>query len=895
MSLTEGQIKAQVRSLRQKSDGGPRAVAIRTTTRWNGPERIEIEGVVHRVAYCHSDLEVRSLLRGGREDGIPVVALCPFESAKLADDVLARFAKRRILSPEPGEQLVSLFEVMGVDPRVLASRQLVNALVEYAPSDGYPPVATGYLDLQTAWSELIHRFLGDRTLASSLARLLESSANPDFVRRFDTFPADVRDAFFKWAAENVDPTFTWVAPLVVAKKLADLIPIGLLLDLLLLDELKGHSDVKVAWARLESWFAGHSVDQAAARSWATAAKGVFGFLRQRSGVNSVIARTLTRLDDILAELRIPELAAASEFSPAGFERRIQSFANALAGSMKTGVDLVKEVPKVSNCLRSLSDHLLATDHAKRVARCEMAVRLTRWLGTTGYGTAAASLDAMVTTYTQVGGFVDWARSIIQEGDEDASLNKAFTALLGRVDSGCAAFEANFAIKVAEWHQIGGQPGASFLPIESTLDHLAGPITGKAPCLLLVMDGMSMAVFRELIGDLTERGKWLETNPEQIAVPSALLATVPSVTEISRRALMRGELKSASKPTEQSAFDSNDRLFALTGGASRPKLFLKGSLQNGDQAGLSEEIKEAVSSKKRRLVAVVLNAIDDHLSGSDQVATRWNLEVIQPLGELLRLAAEAGRTIILTSDHGHILERKTTLKSGVGQGGDRYRLDGGPVVDGEIRIKGNRVSAALGTDEVTAAWSRDIRYAAKKRGYHGGASPQEMVIPLAVLRHLKSDLPPGWQDVSPSPYRPDWWRLTDAGAAPTVVPLPSRPSAKVRNEPDLFDQIQASPSRNAWITQLLEGDVYQEVSRRGVRGTPALPEVTRFLEALVDRNGNVPQEALAEKLGLPFLRLGGYVQNLARIFNVDGYEVLAIESGSVMLNVPLLKKQFGIGE
>ena len=150
--MTEGQIKAQVRAVRRKGEATAGALAIRADKAWSGQERVEIDGVVHRVSFCRSDLEVRNLLRGGLEHGIPVVALCPFETGALAGDVLARLVKRRIHSPQASEQLASLFEVNRVDSRVNSSRELVNALVEHAPSDGYPPVATGFLDLQTAWT-----------------------------------------------------------------------------------------------------------------------------------------------------------------------------------------------------------------------------------------------------------------------------------------------------------------------------------------------------------------------------------------------------------------------------------------------------------------------------------------------------------------------------------------------------------------------------------------------------------------------------------------------------------------------------------------------------------------------------------------------------------------------
>jgi hypothetical protein len=375
-------------------------------------------------------------------------------------------------------------------------------------------------------------------------------------------------------------------------------------------------------------------------------------------------------------------------------------------------------------------------------------------------------------------------------------------------------------------------------------------------------------------------------------PAALLATIPSITEVSRRALFRGKLHPESTPTEQSAFSTNDRLFSLCGGQVRPVLFLKGDLQTSGEAGLALDVKKAIANKKCAVVATVLNAIDDHLSGSDQIAPRWDLDFVRPLRELLQLAAEAGRAIILTSDHGHVLEHQTSLKNGMTNGGDRYRADGGLAGDGEIRVAGKRVQDAIGQAEVTVAWSRRIRYANKKRGYHGGASPLEIVIPLALLVHRNNSTPAGWFEVSPSPFWPDWWRL-DQEPSPIVV-APSV-AAKITAGLDLFAHAAAKERANDWIELLLDGEIYAEQSKLAVRGVQERIRVTLFLESLSSRGGTMPREALAERLGLPLMRLNGLVADLARIFNVDGYDVvnLDVASGTVALNVALLKKQFAL--
>ena len=34
--------------------------------------------------------------------------------------------------------------------------------------------------------------------------------------------------------------------------------------------------------------------------------------------------------------------------------------------------------------------------------------------------------------------------------------------------------------------------------------------------------------------------------------------------------------------------------------------------------------------------------------------------------------------------------------------------------------------------MVAAWSEHVRYATKRVGYHGGVSPQEVLVPIGVL-------------------------------------------------------------------------------------------------------------------------------------------------------------------
>ncbi|MFE9848527.1 hypothetical protein ACFYPN_06895 [Streptomyces sp. NPDC005576] len=72
--------------------------------------------------------------------------------------------------------------------------------------------------------------------------------------------------------------------------------------------------------------------------------------------------------------------------------------------------------------------------------------------------------------------------------------------------------------------------------------------------------------------------------------------------------------------------------------------------------LAPELLLALASDA--VVGVVLNTIDDALdSGQQGQRIAWSLHDVTYLRELLAAARSYGRPVVLTSDHGHVLERE----------------------------------------------------------------------------------------------------------------------------------------------------------------------------------------------------------------------------------------------
>src|SRR6185312_3017861 len=80
----------------------------------------------------------------------------------------------------------------------------------------------------------------------------------------------------------------------------------------------------------------------------------------------------------------------------------------------------------------------------------------------------------------------------------------------------------------------GSAAVDPLPVERILDEVVAPLAAQAPVLLVLLDGMSVAVARELLADVA-RLDWASLGPEGRPVRPGL-AAIPCVTEASRASL-----------------------------------------------------------------------------------------------------------------------------------------------------------------------------------------------------------------------------------------------------------------------------------------------------------------------------------------------------------------------
>ena len=347
------------------------------------------------------------------------------------------------------------------------------------------------------------------------------------------------------------------------------------------------------------------------------------------------------------------------------------------------------------------------------------------------------------------------------------------------------------------------------------------------------------------------------------------------------------------------------------------LYHKGDLTEAGEVGVPAQVFHAIENRQQRVVGVVINAVDDHLTKGEQVRVQWRIRTIKPLQELLSAARTAGRAVILISDHGHVLEHGTTdygPTPGDAQRGhqpanlctqQRWRHHSNAPTDKEVILEGPRV--LLNGGKLIAPWSETVRFSKKDHGYHGGAAAQEVVIPLGVFASPDS-VPDGWQEVAAA--APDWWQEPDAldvdwkqpatRKLPPIVaaPPPQEPGEQGRlfaNEDEALVQNTNEPDALPWLESLLVSPLMASRRRASARLKIDDARLRDILTAMDERGGKLTRTALSKRLGVSMGRVGGIVSVLRRLLNVDGYDVLSVDESSdtIVLNRDYLETQFGL--
>ncbi len=873
-------------------------LGVRARPDWTGPATFTHAATTARVVGCVSALAVREALLERDPAGWLVVLT---DRDDLGDGVLSHLVWHRLRTPDPWDAVREQFAATSLDPALTTapgSRELALGLLESRPTDGWPPAQGGVLTRDHAWTSVARAHLALTGPEVDATAVLTWTTGSTSVARIGDLRKQggnaLTDELLRWMAQRSHAIRTPLLALLRAGDLPDVVPLGLVVGVLVTARASPQPTTaqlaRDGLLRLEPRLGGSVPDEGALLAWAGRSSEVLQTVPPAER-----ERLLARADALLTEVQAGTLAGGSTLLPSGLAVRLEELATVLRASVPehppTPQPVLAAVPlaAVETAWARVAEHSSSAGDLRAQA-FRAAVRLVRWLSLP-VPAAPRTFAALVDRQGADDAWVDSAVNDAAAGVGSADLGRALELVLHAARARRAVHDRQFADALAAHTQddppLAGGVHRGVRHLEEVLATVVLPLARTTPTLFLLLDGMSTGVATEVVADVVARTRdgWVEALLPDATTRSTALAVLPTLTGVSRTSLFCGELRTGSQDTEQKGFAA----LTSAAGVSASPVFHKKPLESSRLGfGVADEVGAALDDTAgRSLVAAVLNTIDDALDRSDPAGIEWGSDAVKHLAPLLERARSAGRTVVLTADHGHVLERRHGHQvSAAATSSSRSRTVAAPATGEEVLVSGRRVL----TDDHRAVLAVDesLRYGPLKAGYHGGASSAEAVVPLIVL--VPGEAPAGSGLVYAPPQEPTWW------AAPAVV-APPVPAAAA---PTLFEIEQAPAPVTAPVHALagsvLKSKPYAAQKKLAGRAAPSDDAMSALLSGLLAHPGQRLSPALAASaLAVPVSRLRGAIPQAQRLLNVEGYAVLRLDADgqTLVLDEALLREQFGV--
>ena len=393
---------------------------------------------------------------------------------------------------------------------------------------------------------------------------------------------------------------------------------------------------------------------------------------------------------------------------------------------------------VINRVPLLKDHLFANQQAAMIKIVtDMAALVSAW------GEQQSVLSELTSA-------TEWAKWYAHQGSHLDLLALRITRALQRGEGDKAAIEH----LLNDYWQWRGHLNRSFAKIylstyETSIHDKENNVFGthriiewmirplrqqKKRVLLLVLDGMGYADFRELMAQWAEQSKPVYANERVVA-----LSLLPSVTSVSRKGLFLNALPTDPLDDEEAyeqkaqTREKDGLAHALVGDSVN--FYHKGNMNGG------HILRQDLEFLKYDVVATILNTIDDDLTSTTTSVRLYQPDEIGALASIVDAALGKDWAVILTADHGHTWFRDKSLRHGAmpPNGGARFISvddETTPPYDGVITEDSHILQIQSG-QKIAFLTSTGTYYGHHpRRGYHGGASLEEVVIPCALLTYEK---------------------------------------------------------------------------------------------------------------------------------------------------------------
>lgn len=877
------------------------------------------QGFAFEVTPTRSELELRSLmpdpaveLHEGR------VFLVDWTDEQLPLDLACRFAGRRMYRVTSETRLASLFGARSVDLSLLRTALAQVLLADHDLDLG--KIAGQVLQTQDAYRRFLKARVdlpleGALSAERLLAWAVTSDAGPGFAGQEGKTWTQLREEIASFIEAEATPGGALAAAVWRAWEHGEgrrCLDLALILEALVPVLGRGSYAEGVLKGALPTVAAGWGETLLAAGgdfADETILDGVLASLEQTAP--ETVRQVIESAGELIEDERFQQALARSPRLPLGWEERKRRLAETLEGVVQDPTPTrLDEAFQAHEDLQRHRNHRAEAEKVRDVQR-QMAVRLAAYLV---HRVSASSEKApgadyqealdLAEAYAREGGFVDWARQRLRAGSEGI-LGQAYRRLLSRVDDLRREDDRRFARGLVAWHR-AGQPSIQALPLADCSKRLVAEFLTESKerkLLVVLLDGMSWANAVELAESLLdEESRWSPAcwKPKGVEGRSAtnlppVLASLPTITSVSRAAFFAGKSQKSfgDEPTakDRARWNKNRAIQKFLGDGEENVLLLK------DDLSREKKVFEAVSSDAP-LVAMVLNAIDDQLQGSEQLWVECTAGHIKPLSEILSAAVSANRAVLLISDHGHVPGDILVSQGKRGDGGGRWRPLGADESPKEYEVAlADRASwSPRGSSGVALVWDETVCYGTPRYGEHGGASLAEVVAP-ALLMAPETFSSPGYkvpdEGLRTVPLaKPSWWQLRMPDA-----PRKTKPPV-IKKTAVQLDLLEPEPSKakpKKELPELVKDLHRSKVFREHTKGMSKVEAALDQLAALVEAGGQLGVQDFVRACSVQPFQVGGVVARLGEVFNVDGYPVIEHDrlGQQVKVNLSMLEQVFEV--
>lgn len=829
---------------------GIRAVPDETVTL----SSLSAAGHAIEVAACPSTLAVWDAIYSWEGEGWLVI-LTDRPEEDLGSGTLARFVEHRLLTPDPWEAAMQVFGARTIQRALLAEGKyadLPTQLVAITPFDGWPAAPGGVLTREHVYASVAVKYLG-LPLGADGPGILEWTTRDRAISKVSQLRTTAQDALtdavLGWLADQFGPARKPVLHLLQRGRLAEILPTGLALHLLRAAEIDLTQEAKISEARLsERTWPGLNLTDEELEGLGALCHTTVEELLARTVSRGVGERVLEQTDELLFEVSASAVARRSGLLPSSLDAAYVDLGAAFE-------HLSDDIEQLWNQIEHhpLSTNILARHYGRRKSAAHAGVRIYRWLNQQHQRSPDARLTDHARLQSADDAWADAAINIAATGADTQQLATGLSSVVSkalerRQEHGRAFGRALATEGTSTTGQLTGaqSPDGWVWRIEDLAEEVIAPIVRESPTLVILIDGMSTGTATQVLDSVTGGpGKWTEMVPTGSQRRASALAVLPTLTEHSRTSFFCGKVTSGGQSHERTGFDQIGRL----AGYEHSTLFHKGVLGSSRHGfELADDVANALeNTDKHRLVGCVLNTIDDALDRSDPSGTVWDQQLVQHLGPLLDAARKFGRTVIITADHGHVVERHSDLQRTEDASSARSRGHQDSVAAGEVLVSGPRVLAHEGN--AVLAVDENLRYTSKKAGYHGGGSSAETVVPVAVLvptQLVKDEQSPldGWTQAPTQ--MPTWWELASTGARHFDGAVEPENQALGQHTFDVFSE----PSSPGVGASVVESTVYKNQYKIAGRVSLEDERVAELLDALLAEGKRIGAPAVAALLRIP---------------------------------------------